>query len=47
MTAMLSQLPLGRVGAPDDIANTCLYLLSDEASQVSGEQLGVDGRGLR
>jgi NAD(P)-dependent dehydrogenase (short-subunit alcohol dehydrogenase family) len=41
------RMPLGRHQVPDDAAYACLYLLSDEASQVSGEQLGVDGRGLR
>lgn len=40
-------LPLGRHQVPEDSGYACLYLLSDEASQVTGEQFGVDGRGLR
>lgn len=43
MDAMLQQLPLRRVGTPRDIANTCLYLLSDEASWVTGQIWCVDG----
>jgi hypothetical protein len=32
---------------PEDAGYATLYLMSDEATQVSGEQFGVDGRGLR
>jgi NAD(P)-dependent dehydrogenase (short-subunit alcohol dehydrogenase family) len=35
--------PLGRVGTPDDVANAVTYLLSDEASWVTGAILNVDG----
>ena len=40
-------MPLGRHQVPEDAAYACLYLISDEASQVSGDLLNVDGRGLR
>ena len=40
-------MPLGRHQAPEDAAYACLYLLSDEANQVSGDLLNVDGRSLR
>lgn len=40
-------LPLGRHQVPDDAAYAVLYLISDEASQVSGDLLNVDGRGVR
>jgi NAD(P)-dependent dehydrogenase (short-subunit alcohol dehydrogenase family) len=35
--------PLGRVGSPADVANAVTYLLSDEASWVTGAILNVDG----
>lgn len=41
--AYLENIPLGRAGVPDDIANAALFLASDDASWVSGETLFVDG----
>lgn len=39
-----SQLnPNQRVGTPEDIAKTCLFLLSDEASHINGQTIPVDG----
>ena len=35
--------PMGRPGQPDEIANAALFLLSDEASFVTGAALPVDG----
>ncbi len=37
------QNPMGRTGRPEEIANAALFLLSDEASFVSGAALPVDG----
>ena len=37
------ETPLGRLGVPNDIANACLYLCSDEASFVTGEIIFPDG----
>ena len=37
------ETPLGRLGDPEDIANACLYLCSDEASFVTGEIICADG----
>ena len=37
------QIPLGRLGQPDDIAAAMLYLASDEACWVTGQTLIVDG----
>ncbi len=35
--------PNGRVGTAEDIANTILFLLSDEASHINGQTIPVDG----
>lgn len=37
------QVPLGRIGEPDDIAYAVLYLASDESKFVTGAELKVDG----
>jgi 3-oxoacyl-[acyl-carrier protein] reductase len=36
-------IPLGRLGKTQDPANACLFLLSDEASWITGVDLTVDG----
>lgn len=36
-------IPLKRGGAPEDIANACLYLASDLSTYVTGQVLNVDG----
>ena len=41
--AMISQIPLKRMGDPKDIAYAYLYLASEEASFVNGQVLGVNG----
>lgn len=43
VAAISSQIPLGRVGQPQDVANAFLYLASDLGSYVTGEILSVDG----
>lgn len=40
---LISTIPLGRIGEPEDIANAFLYLASDMASYVTGVVLSVDG----
>jgi NAD(P)-dependent dehydrogenase (short-subunit alcohol dehydrogenase family) len=42
-TAMASQVPLGRIGQPDEIAKVVVFLASDDASYVNGIELFVDG----
>jgi 3-oxoacyl-[acyl-carrier protein] reductase len=41
--ATLAAISLGRMGAPDDIANAALFLASDSASYVTGQVICVDG----
>ena len=36
-------IPLGRIGTTQDLSNACLFLLSDEASYITGTELIVDG----
>ena len=40
---MMAQIPLRRLGKPDDIANAYVFLASDEASYITGVILSVDG----
>ncbi len=41
--AAAAAIPLGRLGSTQDIAHACLFLLSDEASFITGTELIVDG----
>ncbi len=52
MTAQLSEkqraelaarIPLGYLGSPDDVANACTFLASEEARYISGHVITVDG----
>jgi NAD(P)-dependent dehydrogenase (short-subunit alcohol dehydrogenase family) len=43
MKQILSQMPLARQGEPRDLVGACLFLLSDEASWITGQILSVDG----
>jgi NAD(P)-dependent dehydrogenase (short-subunit alcohol dehydrogenase family) len=35
--------PLGRIGEPDHVANTVLFLASDEAAHIQGQEIFIDG----
>jgi NAD(P)-dependent dehydrogenase (short-subunit alcohol dehydrogenase family) len=40
---VVGRVPMGRIGEPDEIAAAALWLLSDEASYVTGAVLRVGG----
>ena len=42
-TALLSKIPYGRIGKPDDIANAVTFLASKESEYITGHTIVVDG----
>ena len=40
---ILSSIPLKRFGNPEDIANLVCFLVSDDASYITGQTFNVDG----
>ena len=42
-TAARSAIPMGRLGAPEDVAKAVGFLASDEAAYITGQVLAVDG----
>ena len=45
MAAVAATIPLGRMGLPADVGNTCLFLASPMASYISGASIAVHGGG--
>jgi 3-oxoacyl-[acyl-carrier protein] reductase len=41
--ALMEQVPLGRLGSPDDIAHAVAFLASPQAAYITGETLHVNG----
>ena len=39
----LKQIPAGRFGEPDDIANACVFLASEEAAYINGQTINING----
>ena len=40
---IVSAIPMGRMGSPNEVANVVLFLASDDSSFVTGIELFVDG----
>jgi glucose 1-dehydrogenase len=47
MKELLSEIPLGRIGQPEEVAELALYLASDVASYVTGSTFVIDGGMMR
>ncbi|WP_029210902.1 glucose 1-dehydrogenase [Arsenicicoccus bolidensis] len=43
MAEWVSNIPLGRPGSNDDVANLLLFLASDEAAYITGQSINIDG----
>ncbi len=42
-TSLLSTIPIGRIGNPEEVAKAALFLASDDSSYITGIELFVDG----
>ena len=43
MAALLKEIPLSRMGQPEEVAKLALYLASDAAAYVTGSTYVIDG----
>jgi glucose 1-dehydrogenase len=43
MKALLSEIPMRRMGRPEEIAQLCVYLASEDAAYVTGASIFIDG----
>jgi len=43
MEQLTQMIPVGRTGEPEDIANACAWLASEDSSYVTGQTIGVNG----
>ncbi|MDH3803138.1 MAG: SDR family oxidoreductase, partial [Deltaproteobacteria bacterium] len=41
--AFLTQIPLGRAGQPEDVAQVVKFLISEEASYITGQVIHLNG----
>jgi acetoacetyl-CoA reductase len=42
-TKIIPQIPLGRLGKPEEVAGLCAYLASDEAAFITGANISING----
>jgi len=47
LDALLKNIPLGRLGTPEDVAGLVAFLASDDASYVTGSTFVIDGGLMR
>jgi 3-oxoacyl-[acyl-carrier protein] reductase len=40
---MMEAIPMAKLGTPEDVANACLFLASEESSYITGQTITVDG----
>jgi acetoacetyl-CoA reductase len=40
---ILPQIPVGRLGKPEEVAGLCAYLASDEAAFITGANISING----
>ena len=45
--ALMSEIPLGRWGKPEEVANLAIFLAGDDAGYVTGSTYFIDGGMLR
>ena len=43
LTDIVETVPLGRMGTPEEVAQTILFLASDNADYITGQVIGVNG----
>ena len=39
----INDIPFGRLAEPDEVANLCLFLASDQSQYITGQIIGIDG----
>jgi NAD(P)-dependent dehydrogenase (short-subunit alcohol dehydrogenase family) len=44
--SIVQNIPLGRIGTPEDVAGTCLFLSGRAGSYVNGATIALDGGSL-
>ncbi len=47
MHTLLAEVPLGRIGKPEEVAGPCAFLASDEVAYITGSTNFIDGGMMR